>query len=260
MAPNESEAVLQLGGRGVFQPEKMKRLEFLAKASGFDRCEAMMRVVKEMQVGTEVPPQTREKLWNEVEVEFGRPQIFRGSIFFGGFVVVAALSDAVGARQARDSALNANGLIALSHESRDRFHGLFKVGAAGVSVDHQAVPRSAPEKLVERDAEALRLDVPKCSVDRRDGGHGHRSTAPIGAFVEVLPGVCNAASIATDEQRRDVIGQIAGHREFATIQRSVTETIDAVFGHKLECHEVSPRTTHSHFRVDDFHFSSVPFS
>ena len=50
---DEPEAFLELGGNRIFEPEEMGRFEFLAEACGLDRREAMVSIVKQMQIGTE---------------------------------------------------------------------------------------------------------------------------------------------------------------------------------------------------------------
>jgi hypothetical protein len=46
MAANQAKTFLQLGGRGVFEPEQMIRFKLFAKAAGFYRRETMVRIVE----------------------------------------------------------------------------------------------------------------------------------------------------------------------------------------------------------------------
>ena len=87
--------------------------------------------------------------------------------------------------------------------------------------------------------------------------HRHRPAPPVGALVEVLPGVLDAPRVAADEQRHDVIGQVAGDRELAAVQRRVAETVDAVLGHELQRDEVAAGTADDDLGVDDFHRAVV---
>src|SRR5215218_1643013 len=74
----------------------------------------------------------------------------------------------------------------------------------------------------------LAFDVPQRDVDRRDRGHRHRSAPPIGAPVEVLPGVLDSARIAADEQWADVIPQVGGDGELTAVEGRVAEPDHAV--------------------------------
>ena len=69
------------------------------------------------------------------------------------------------------------------------------------------VARAAAEQLVDRHAERLALDVPQRGVDRGDRRHRHRPAPPVGALVEVLPDVLDAARVAPDQQRDHVVGR-----------------------------------------------------
>ena len=103
-------------------------------------------------------------------------------------------------------------------------------GPAGVAVDHDPVAGRTPEQLVHGKPGDLALDVPQRDVDRSDGGHRHRPAPPIGAPVEVLPGVLDPARIAADEQWADVIPQVGGDGELAAIQGRVAEPDHPVLG------------------------------
>src|ERR1700676_1399324 len=54
VSPYQAKTFLQLGGRGIFEPKQVIRLELFAEAAGFDRCKPVMRVVKKMQVGAKL--------------------------------------------------------------------------------------------------------------------------------------------------------------------------------------------------------------
>jgi hypothetical protein len=59
---------------------------------------------------------------------------------------------------------------------------------------------------------------------------------------------------AADQQRDDVIGQIAGHREFTSMQRGVAQTIESVFGEEFKRDEIAPGRAANHFRVSESAF------
>src|SRR4029077_5168320 len=167
---------------------------------------------------------------DKIEVELGAPRIFSWRIFFGGLVVHFAAADAVGGGETGNAALRANGFVAELGVSGNGCDGGIDVFTIGVAVDEDGVARSTSEQLIDRNIEGFTLDVPKRGVDRGDGGHGYRAAAPVRALIEVLPSVFDAARVAADEKRNDVIGEIAGDGELAAVERGVTEAVDAVFG------------------------------
>jgi hypothetical protein len=111
-----------------------------------------------------------------------------------------------------------------------------------VAVDHHAGAAGAAQQLVQRQAGDLGLDVPQGHVDGGDGGHGHRTTTPVGALVQVLPDVLDLMGVAPDQAGDDVIGQVAGDGQLAAVQRGVADAVDAVAGLDLQGDEISPRT------------------
>ena len=85
---------------------------------------------------------------------------------------------------------------------------LFESGAARVAVDHHPVAGRAAEQLVDRESGDLAIEIPQGHVDGADRGHRHRTAAPVGALVEVLPGVLDPAGIPADQQRAQMITQV----------------------------------------------------
>ena len=117
----------------------------------------------------------------------------RGSSPLGRLVEHVAAAHAVGRGQPRDAALRADRLVAeLDVARRPRRARRRRVVAVGVAVDHHPVAARAAEQLVDRQAGRLALDVPQRGVDGGDRGHRHRPAPPVGAVVEVLPGVLDA--------------------------------------------------------------------
>ena len=49
--PNQAKAFLQFRGSWIFEPEQMKRLEFLARARRLDGSQPVMRVAQQMHIG-----------------------------------------------------------------------------------------------------------------------------------------------------------------------------------------------------------------
>src|SRR5467141_2089582 len=227
VAANQAKTFLQLGGSGIFEPEKMVRLELFAEAGGFDGGEAVMRVMEQVKVGAEFLAQALEQTRDKIEVKLRAPQIFDGRVFFCGLVIHFAAADAVGACEAGDAALRANGFVAELGVGGYGDDGVPDVVAAGVAVDEDGVAGGAAEQLVDGNVEGFALDVPERGVHRRDGGHGYRAAAPVRALVKVLPEVFDAARVAADEKRNDMIGEITGDGEFAAVEGGVDEAVDA---------------------------------
>src|SRR5262245_16096027 len=50
-----------------------------------------------------------------------------------------------------------------------------------------------------------------------------------------------------------MVGEIARHRQLATVEGRVAEAVHAVFGDELQRHEISARAADDDLSVDDFH-------
>src|SRR5262249_15784510 len=122
-----------------------------------------------------------------------------------------------------------------------------------VAIDQNRFTRSATQQLIKRHVEALGLDIPECGIDGSDGAHGDRTATPISAFVKILPGVLDFASVAVDEQRKNVVSEETGNGELGAVQGGVAKAIDAVLCSELEGDEISARRADVDFGVDDLH-------
>src|SRR6266404_6175188 len=230
VAANQAKTFLQLGRRGIFEPEEMIWLELFTEAGGFDGREAVMRIVEEVKVGAEFPAQAFEQAGDEIEVELGAPGVFGWRVFFCWLVKHFAAADTVRAFEARDAALRANGFVAKLGIVGNGRDGGIDVLSISVAVNHDGLAGGTGEQLIDGNVERFALNVPERGIDGGDRGHGNGAAAPIRAFVKILPSVLDAACVAADEKRNDVIGEIAGDGEFAAVERGVTEAVDAVFG------------------------------
>ena len=130
---DQPESRLQFRGRRIFEPEKMVRLESLAQTRSLDRRQAMMRIVQQLHVGSEVVAQPPEQRRHEVQISIGAPAVFGRQAGLRGFVVQLAAADAVRRLQTGDAALNADGVVTESHvlrhgceRSRDRTRELHR--------------------------------------------------------------------------------------------------------------------------------------
>src|SRR5690606_20649048 len=84
------------------------------------------------------------------------------------------------------------------------------------------------EKLVEREVRDAGLDVPERNVHGGDRRHGHGPAAPVRAAVEELPRVLDAVGVSPYEHRGDMVAQVGGDGELASVEGRITEADDAV--------------------------------
>ena len=250
---NETETGLQFGGSGIFQPEKMVRLQAFPEPCRFDRRQSMMRVVQQLHVGPELIAQTLEERRDKIQIAIGVPSVLRREPWLCGFVVKFSAADAVSRLQSWHSGLHSNGVIPEADILGNRGERLVDVFAVGVPVDENGLARRAPEQLIHRHTQRLALNIPERGVDGADRRHRHRPAPPISARIEVLPRVFDAARVAADEQRDDVVAQIARDCQLAAVERRIAQAVDAVLGHDLQRHEVPARAADDDFRVDDLH-------
>ena len=104
---------------------------------------------------------------------------------------------------------------------------LGEVAAARVGVSKSAGARPAAQQLVDGHPGALPFDVPQRQVHARERRHLHRAAAPVRASIQILPGVFDLLGVAADQQGRNVLLQIGGHRKLATVERRVTHPVEA---------------------------------
>src|SRR5260370_30662133 len=133
----------------------MKGLKRLAQTRGFDRRKPVVRVVQQMNLFSKLFAQPGKKLGREIQVVFGRPTVFRRSIFLGRLVIHVAASDAVGTLHPRDAGLSANGFIAELEILADSVNLGFDVLTTGVPLIHNSTLRSSPDQWVEGIARLL---------------------------------------------------------------------------------------------------------
>src|SRR5712664_752509 len=112
-----------------------------------------MCVMEQMEVGTEFLAQAFEQAGDKIEVELGTPQIFDGCVFFCWLVIHFAATDAVGAGEAGDPALRANGSVAELGVGGDGGDGVLDVVTAGVAVDEDRVSGNDIERSEEHTSE-----------------------------------------------------------------------------------------------------------
>ena len=252
---DQPKAVLELGRAGVLQPERVVVLEALAEPRRLHRRQAMVHVVQDVQVEAEALPHRLEESGHRAQVRLGRPPGLGRTLDRGRLVEELVLCDAVDRTQTRDADLHANRLVAHLAIGGDLLEHLGDGLGAGVPVDHDAIAGPAAQQLVDGHPGRFALEVPQRGVDRRDRGHRDGPAPPVGALVQVLPGVLDAVPVAADQQRADVIDQIAGNRQLAAVKRRVPHAGQSVVGRELERDEVAARAADDHLGVDDPHRS-----
>jgi hypothetical protein len=126
----------------------------------------------------------------------------------------------------------------------DRGEQRREIRAGGVPVRQGARPGSPTEQLIDGLPGHLAQDVPQRDIDGGDRGHRDRPAAPVGAPVEVLPGVFDGMGIPADQQRRDVLFQVGHDRQLTAVQSGVTETGHAVRRGDPEGDEVAAGAGH----------------
>lgn len=199
---HQPQRLLVLGGCAVLQPERAVRLQVLAEAGRLNGCEAVVGVVQQRYLRAELRPYRLEHRGGVPQVGVGVPVLDQGpgllvedarALFIGGVHPVDGL-------EAGNARLDADGGVALGQPRPYGVEEFGDVAPIGVAVGGEAVTGGAAEQLVERQARGLRLDVPQRDVHRGDGGHRDRAAPPVGAPVEVLPGVLDPVRVQADEQ------------------------------------------------------------
>src|SRR6185437_9579850 len=215
------------------------RLERAAEARRLDGREPMMDVVQQMRIESEARAQRVEKLRHMIEILRRRPRVLGRDGGIGRLVIELVLRHAIRRWQSGNAALRANRLVAETDVALD-FIGSFRdVVAVRMAVHHDAAAARAAQKLVERQPGDFALDVPERGVDSGDRAHRHRTPAPVGTAIEVLPRVFNARRIAADEHRNDVLGEISRNGALAAIERGIADAVDALVGFDLQRDEVA---------------------
>ena len=210
-----------------------------------------MHVVQQFDVGPVILAQALEQFRHDVEILRRRPHGLRGQLALGRFVRVLETGNAVGLLDAGHAALRAHRLVALRDVLADFGAALVDVLAVRVSVDERAFARAAAEQLVQRLIAHLAEDVPQRDVDRGDRRHRHRAAAPVRTAIEELPDVFDAARVAADQIRHQVVLEVGRHREFAAVQCCIADTGNTRARNNFQRDEVACRAGDDDFGGDD---------
>lgn len=231
--PDEPEGLLVLGRGGVLHPEQPAALDALAEPRGLDRGQPVVHVVQQMEAEAEAFPHGLQIARREAQVGLGVPRLLVGQLGRGG-LVHGALAHPVRPSDVGHGRLRAYGLVAQLQIALDVVQQGGHVGAAGVRIHQHAVPGTAAEELVDREAGRLALDVPQRRVDRGDRRHGDGPAPPVGALVEVLPHVLDAGGVPADQQGGHVVAQIARDGQLTAVEGGVAESRHPVRGGHAE--------------------------
>ena len=242
----------QLGRDRVLQPSERVGLQALAQPGRLDRGEPVVHVVQQAQPGPELVADPGHHRWQVGEVALGGPDRLARDRRVGRLVDLAP-AHPVGRRQTGDAGLDPHRAVPVVDQPGDLGQQARLVESAGVAVDRDAEPGPPAEQPVDRQAGDLAEDVPQGRVDRGDRRHRHRPAPPVGAAVEVLPGVLDLRGVPADQRRDDVLGQIGGHRQLPAVEGGVTDPGDPLVGDELQSHEVAARARGDDPRLGDSH-------
>jgi len=211
----------------------------------------MVDVVQQVHVPAQRFAGCLEEFRNDAKISGRVPDIFGRQVGVGGFVEIFVLRHAIGRCHARHATLQADRPVALRLIFQRGVDGILYGRAIGMAIDHHAFPAGPAQKLIDRKTRNLALDVPQRHVDRRDGGHGDGAAPPIGALVEILPDILDPVRVPPDQAGKDMVGQIACHRQFAAVERRVAHAIYAFVGDDLEGDEIAAGAGDDDLGIDD---------
>ena len=242
MLADQAEAFLVFRPQRVFEKEQVVGLELLRKARRFHGHEFLVHVVEQFDFFSERRAQVREELGHGAQV---RSRLEEFSLRQVGLLRDAARDlfgflprgGAVSSLQAGNGHLRAHALEAAFDGAARGVFDLGEIAAARVRVAERSHARAPAQQLINGHARALALDVPQRQVHPSQRRHLHRTAAPIGAAIEVLPGVFDGFGVAPDEQRRQVLFERRRHGQLAAVQCGVT-------------HAVKPRLAREDFHQD----------
>jgi hypothetical protein len=167
-------------------------------------------------------------------------------------------SHPIGFGQARHSGLQANGAIAGGAILERLLDGVLDGFPVGMTVDHDTLATGAAQQLIQGQPRDLALDVPQRHVDRGDRRHRHRATAPVGAAVQVLPGVFDPMCVAADQAGHDMILEITANGQLASVQGRIAQAVQTIVGDDFQRDEITSRTTDDDARFFDYRHGRSP--
>ena len=216
---DQAEARLVFSRRRIFHPEHAEFFDALTETRCFNRRQAVVHVMQQMFVEAKFTAHRVEQLRREVEVFLGGPQLLFRPVPFGGRLIRQPFSfgHAVGGFHSRHAALDADRLKAHLFMTGVIFQHVVNGMPGGVAIDHYAFTGSAPQQLVKRHIGRFGFDIPQRHIHGGDGRHGDRAATPVRAFIEKLPDIFDAVRIATNQLWAEVVFQVRGDGEFASV-------------------------------------------
>jgi len=217
VTPDDFEALLQFGRAWVFKPEKMIRLQGFIKPGSFDLCQAMVRVMQQVDVRAQFGTKLFEQARHEVQVFFGRPQAFGREAALGRFLRHSTLVDAIARSDARYSGLRERrgSPHPCAASPSPRFRGC-RLRLRGC---RQECPRGSCRRAgCIRVCSVPALDVPQCDVYGGNSGHSDRSAPPVCSAVKVLPDVLRLEGVTADEARENVLLEVGGNGKLTSVE------------------------------------------
>ena len=230
MLADEAEALLVFGTQAVLEKKEVIRLEVAGEARGLDRVEFFVAVVQQLDLLAELRSQMLEEAGHRAEIRGGLEDFRLRQRRHVGDAARRCLGRLrarcpVRSLESGNRHLGANAFeAALDRVTSAVFH-LREIASARVRVSQSADPGASAEQLVDGHAGALALDVPEREVHSRERGHLHRTSAPVRAAVEILPGVLDALRVAADEQRRDVLLEVLRDGQLPPVERRVADAV-----------------------------------
>lgn len=100
---------------------------------------------------------------------------------------------------------------------------------------------------------AFAFDVPKGGIDSGNGRHGYRAASPISTAIQELPNVFNLTGIPPNQTWHNMLLQIGNNGKFTSVERRITNPIEALIGFNLEGDEVPTWAGDNNLGVGDFH-------
>ena len=242
LTPDRAQQQLILGRSDILQPEEVDILERLRETTRLRRGQPVVDVVQQHQLGPDVLTHRGQHSRYVTQIRPAVPFLLVGSDTAAGrFIARRPLGHAINSVQTRNSALGPYRSETLISKYVDRINELRSVPAEGMTVCQDSVACRTTEQLIDGNPQGLAFDVPQRQIDGPDRGHRHRPTPPIGAPIEILPGVLDPTRVPADEKRSHMVLQVAGDREFSAVERCVAPAHDALRSRDLQHDVVAPR-------------------
>ena len=85
-----------------------------------------------------------------------------------------------------------------------------------------------------------------------DSSHGNGTSAPIGAFIEILPNILNGLGITTNQTGNHMLFKVGNHGHLTAIHCGISQTVHTSICNDLYSDKISSRTAGKNFNVSNF--------